>query len=131
MTWYNPPFNAAVKTPIGRKFRNLIQKHFGENSPLKKIFNKNTLKLSYSCMKNMEAIIKGHNNKLMRKAYELENKDGERTCNCRGGTTECPLAGKCLTEAIVYRAEIDGKKYIGSAGGTFKQRWYGQKKDIH
>ena len=128
VTWYNPPFNAAVKTPIGRKFRNLIQKHFGENSPLKKIFNKNTLKLSYSCMKNMEAIIKGHNNKLMRKAYEHENKDGERTCNCRGGTTECPLAGKCLTEAIVYRAEIDGKKYIGSAGGTFKQRWYGHKR---
>ena len=129
VTWYNPPYNAAVKTPIGRKFRNLVQKHFGENSPLKKIFNKNTLKLSYSCMKNMEAIIKGHNNKLMRKAHEGENQGKEKkSCNCRGGTDECPLAGKCLTEAIVYKAEIDGMEYIGSAGGTFKQRWYGHKR---
>ena len=80
-------------------------------------------------MKNMEAIIKGHNNKLMRKAHECENQDREKkSCNCRGGTDECPLAGKCLTEAIVYKAEIDGMEYIGVAGGTFKQRWYGHKR---
>ena len=28
VTWYKPPYNAAVKTPIGRKSKDLIQKHF-------------------------------------------------------------------------------------------------------
>ena len=129
ITWFNPPYNAAVKTPIGRKFRSLVQKHFGKDSPLKKIFNKNTLKLSYSCTKNMESIIKGHNSKLIKQANEKEKSGGKETkqCNCIGGESECPIEGKCMTEGLIYKAEINGKAYYGSCGGTFKQRYYTHK----
>ncbi|XP_070570067.1 bis(5'-adenosyl)-triphosphatase ENPP4-like [Ptychodera flava] len=42
--WYNPPFNKAVKTNIGRTFLNLIKTHFLEGHRLHKLFNKNNVK---------------------------------------------------------------------------------------
>ena len=33
ITWWNPPFCLTVKTPIGRKFRNLIKTHFKKDIP--------------------------------------------------------------------------------------------------
>ncbi len=48
-------------------------------------------------------------------------------CNCHGGKAECPLDGKCLTEGIICKAEIDGTSYYGSAGGTFKKQYYTHK----
>ena len=48
--WFNPPFSKNVSTNIGcKKFLNgLINKHFPPQNKLHKIFNRNTLKLSYS-----------------------------------------------------------------------------------
>ena len=56
------------------KFRNLISKHFDKDNPPKADIYKNTLKLSYSCTRNIDSIIKAHNNKLMRKMGEEEEK---------------------------------------------------------
>ena len=77
----------------------------------------------------MESIIKGHNSKLIKKANEKEKSGGKETkqCNCTGGESECPIEGKCLTEGLIYKAEINGKAYYGSCGGTFKQRYYTHK----
>ena len=97
--WYNPPYSVNVKTNIGRKFLDIINVHF-KNTKLEKIFNRNTVKLSYSCMPNLEQIIKGHNAKLMRQTSARPN----RMCNCRGNT--CPLDGQCLTPNVVYMAEV-------------------------
>ena len=44
--WYNPPWNANVKTNLGRKFINIIDRCFPNEHPLHKIFDKHTLKLS-------------------------------------------------------------------------------------
>ena len=54
IVWYNPPWNANVKTNLGKKFLNIIDRCFPNGHPLHKIFNKHTLKLSYSCMPNMK-----------------------------------------------------------------------------
>jgi len=54
ITWFNPPFNKNVKTKVGESFLKLVDKHFRNNSKLNKIFNRNTLKVSYSCMNNMD-----------------------------------------------------------------------------
>ncbi len=54
ITWYNPPWNSNVKTCIGKKFLAIIDKCFPPNHRLNKIFNRHTLKLSYSCMPNMK-----------------------------------------------------------------------------
>ena len=57
ITWYNPPFNSNVRTNLGRKFLHVVDKVFPKNHPLHKIFNRHTLKLSYSCMPNMKSVI--------------------------------------------------------------------------
>ena len=56
--WFNPPYNKCITSNIGGDFLNLISKHFPNNSPLAKIFNKNNIKVSYSCTSNMSQIIK-------------------------------------------------------------------------
>ena len=132
MVWYNPPYNAAVTTNIGRAFLQLIDKHFPQNKTrkdkLEKVVNRHYLKLSYSCPPNIKAIITGHNNKILNKKTEEDKK-----CNCRK-REDCPMEGKCLQEAVVYKATISTtsatKTYIGSTENSFKQRWYGHKSDM-
>ena len=59
--WFNPPYSKTVKTKIGKFFLQLIKKHFPKEHKFHKIFNKNTLKLSYSCMPNIKTKINAHN----------------------------------------------------------------------
>ena len=49
---FNPPYNKNVKTNIGRAFISLINRSFPADHKLRKIFNRNTLKLSSGCMPN-------------------------------------------------------------------------------
>ena len=56
ITWFNPPYSQNVKTKVGKCFLTLIDKHFPKSNPLHRIFNRNTLKLSYSCMNNVTTI---------------------------------------------------------------------------
>ena len=44
---FNPPFSQAVSTNIAKRFLNLLDKHFPQNNRLHKIFNRNTVKISY------------------------------------------------------------------------------------
>ena len=76
-----------MATNVGRKFRTLIRKHFSRSSKLYKIFNENTLKISYSCMPNMAAVIWQHNSAVRRVARTVqENPPSEKPCNCRDNT---------------------------------------------
>ena len=61
--WFNPPFSSNVETNVARKFLKLVKKHFSKHC-YHKIFNKNNIKVSYSCMDNMEKLVKKHNNNL-------------------------------------------------------------------
>ena len=56
--WFNPPFSETVKTKVAEKFFRLIDKHFGKTE-LRKYFNRSTIKVSYSCMTNIEAVLSG------------------------------------------------------------------------
>ena len=134
--WYNPPFNAAVTTNLGKQFLALIDKHFPRDKPredkLQKIINRHTLKLSYSCTANMKNIIAGHNAKILtqnRSAAENE----ETGCNCQKPDL-CPIPGRCKEKTLVYEATIETpdstKKYIGSTELTFKKRYYGHNTDL-
>ena len=119
--WFNPPFNKNVSTNIGKKFLNLIDKHFPRNNKLYKIFNRNTVKLSYSCTKNIGRIIKSHNKKLTPKI-----ETAQLDCNCRK-KEDCPLNGNCRVTNVIYKctASIPNKPdkvYIGLTEGPFKTR---------
>ena len=122
--WYNPPFNKCRKTNIGNKFLSLVEKHFPKDHRLHKIYNKNTIKVSYSCTQNMANIIKSHNNRTLKP----RNKTTHENCNCNT-KEQCPLQNKCLVTNIVYKAHIttnddpQGRDYIGLTEGTFKKRF--------
>ena len=122
ITYFNPPYNAAVTTNVGREFLNLIDKHFPAHSQYHKIFNRNTIKLSYSCSPNMKNIISNHNKKLLK---NLPNDQTTKACNCRN---DCPLLGNgdCRSAGVVYKATITSenttKVYIGSTEPEIKIR---------
>ena len=108
ITWFNPPYSQNVSTNIGRRFRTLIGKHFPWNSKLSKIFNTNTLKLSYSCMPNMAAVISQHNSSILRVGGLLAKITpwvGGHAGNCRV-KEDCPLNGTCQVRSVVYKATI-------------------------
>ena len=49
--WFNPLFNKNAITNIAKRFLNLVDKHFRKSVKLHQIFNRNTIKVSYSCKK--------------------------------------------------------------------------------
>ena len=55
--WFNPPYSDNVKCNVGKQFLRLVRRHFKKGHKLNKIFNKNTLQVSYSCMRNMSSIL--------------------------------------------------------------------------
>ncbi|KAK3722560.1 hypothetical protein QZH41_007011 [Actinostola sp. cb2023] len=59
--WYNPPYDRNVKTNVGKEFLRIIDKCFPPSNRLHKIFSRNTVKISYSCMPNVARIIDGDN----------------------------------------------------------------------
>ena len=87
--WFDPPFNKNVSTNVAKRFLNLIDQHFPKSNKLHAIFNRNTVKVSYSYIQNMSSMTKSHNKKVINKdVKEL------KSCNCRV-KSECPLNGQC------------------------------------
>ena len=124
--WFNPPFSKNVSTDIGKQFLKLIEKHFPPHHRLHKIFNKNTIKISYSCTKNMNKIITGHNKKVLSKTSTNTNE-----CNCRI-KQDCPLPGKCRQKSVIYKCTVSvpekpDKVYIGLTEAEFKTRYASHK----
>ena len=126
--WFNPPWNDAVKTNVAKKFLSLIDKHFPKGSKFHKHFNRNNVKVSYSCMPNISCIISGMNKKKMN---SRETNTMTKMCNCTGGPKECVLDGKCLSKHVIYKATVTSQKekqdYIGIAANSFKERYTGHK----
>ena len=89
---FNPPFSKNVNTNIGREILSLIDKHFPVQHKLHKIFNRNTLKISYSCMINVKSIITKHNAHIIRNS-QSQNTETDN-CNCDNKNT-CPLPKQC------------------------------------
>ena len=71
--WFNPPYSLNVKTNIGKVFLKLVRKHFPRSHKLSKIFNLNTIKISYSSMPNVKNLIKQHNSKILNKQRSRQN----------------------------------------------------------
>ena len=97
--------------------------HLNNHHKFHKLFNKNTVKISYSCTRNTESIINSHNAKILFPKKSTE----QRTCNCLN-KVNCPLEQKCLTTNIVYKAKITSsnqnyqeKVYFGSCETIFKK----------
>lgn len=128
VTWYNPPFSKSVKTNIGKKFLSLITKCFPTNNKLHPIVNRNNIKLSYSCMRNVGSLIAAHTKKLIKSESTPTTNSTARSCNCRDANN-CPLNGQCLKSSVIYQASVSREdntrveSYIGLTEGAFKSRF--------
>ena len=122
--WYNPPYSANVRTNVGGIFRDLINTHLHHQHKYHKIFNKNTVKLSYSCMRNVAATIRSHNAALLRKDVD---EPPPRMCSCRPGVA-CPLENRCLDDNIIYEGNVTEvvsrieRPYVGLTSTDWKSR---------
>ena len=65
ITWFNPPFSLNVRTNIGKEFLNLLDRAFPPDNPLSKLFNRQTVKISYKRMPNMAQAVAGHNTRVL------------------------------------------------------------------
>ena len=128
ITWFNPPFNAAVQGSITKQFYSIIERAFPRNHDyLNKLFNQRNLKLSYCTTSNLDCIVARHNKKIMAN-FDKMNDPPKRSCNCRV-PANCPLGNRCLTESVVYRVDVtasgpvqESKYYLGLTANSMKQR---------
>ena len=103
--------------------------HFPKSNKLHKIFNRNTVKVSYSCTDNISSIISSHSKKLMK-----NNAPNTKPCNCRT-KSKCPLNGQCKSQDIIYKCTVETsgnryKVYLGTAEGDFKKRYHNHAKSF-
>ena len=130
--WYNPPYDKGVKTHIGIIFLKTLNESFPKSHPLHKVFNWNTVKISYCTMPNIEQQISGLN-KMKLRGGDIPEPD--LTCNSR--ENPCPLQGECNARDIVYNATITHNNstkvstYVGLTSCKFIQRYRLQKRSFN
>ena len=114
-----------VSTNVGRYFLNLVNKHFPPHNKFSKIFNRNNMKVSCSCMLNMKSRINIHNKMVTNPQPSTQ----ARTRNCINKSS-CPLSNKCLSNNILYEANITSttenyrnKIYYAISEIKFKSRY--------
>ena len=118
-TWFNTPFSINVATNVAKMFLALIDKHFPKNKTHSKIFNINTIKVSYSCLPNVKQTISNNNHRLLQLHRNKESTQDSKLFNCRQKNSFCQLDGKCLTKCVVCKATVtettsnNQESYIG------------------
>ena len=132
--WFNPPYDKSVSTNIGKNFLHLIAYHFPTSHKYHTIFNKNTIKVSYSCLPNIKSIITAHNKRILTSSTSHTS---EKTCNCMV-KQNCPVNQNCLASNVIYeatilatKAQLPDKKYIGLCETTFKKRYANHKRSFN
>ena len=119
-----------METNIGKTFLKLVKKQFSRNNSFHKIFNRNTIKVSYSFMRNISSIIASHSIPILRQ------KPKECGCNCRNKES-CPLQNQCVTLKVIYEAtavnnsDDEKRVYFGASYTTFKERYCNHMRDLN
>ena len=126
-TWYGSTSRTATasKPSLAKSFLGFCRNTFFSHHKLRKICNKNSVKLSYSCMPNVATIISSHNKALLRK--EATQPD-PLPCNCRH-KSNCSLDGRCREKSLVYKATVhvsnsNAMTYYGLCETEFKSCYY-------
>ena len=105
--------------------------HFSPTNKLHKLFNRHTVRVSYSCSENMKSFILRHNKTILRRhdqKTETTNTNYARNCNCRR-TERWSTQGNCLQANVIYKADVtttdnnETKTYIGVRANNFKTRY--------
>ena len=120
-----------MQSNLGKSFLKIVKEQFPPEHKLHKIFNTNTIKLSYSCMPSVKNINDGYNKRTLESSINRESNNTRKECNCRI-PGNCPMNGRCLKESIIYQATVTTSEsketYIGLTKNTFKERFNGHTK---
>ena len=115
---------------MGNFFLSLIDKHFSPHHKLHKLFNRNSVKVSYSCLPNIKSIINTHNRKIIFPSPTI----CKRTWNCIN-MPKCPLDKKCPGNNSLYPGNItsldrnsETKVYYGICETKFKLHYANNKR---
>ena len=117
-----------MKIPLAKRRLFIRKLSMTAGTTLHKIFNRNTVKISYSCMPNLKQKIDGYNKSTLRKTNAVPPK----ACNCRQ-PPNCPLDGNCLKSAVIYQATVatednrPAETYVGLTENSFKTRYSNHK----
>ena len=96
-----------------------------KTNKLHKIFNRNNVKVSYSCLPIFANRIKSCNNRILSE----EKTQYQPKCKCQPKDT-CSLEGNCLDKELTYQGKLkenttsDGVNYNGLTEKTFKNRFF-------
>ena len=118
-----------MATNVAKTFLSLIDKHFPKDKRLDKIFNRNTIKVSYSCLFNVKQTISNNNHRLLQ-PHRMKESTQDTVANyvtVGKKNNSCPLDGKCLTKCVVYKATVtettsnNQETYIGLTENEFDE----------
>ena len=132
ITWFTPPpppFSKSVTTNVAHKLLKLLDAHFPKGTKLHNNLNRNSVKVSYSCMPNIDTLVKRHNTHVCaRRKEDRRTSKKKKKCNCRW-PSECPLSG------IVYKTrpsklQDHPLRCTGSTDTTFKARYGNHKASL-
>ena len=103
-----------------------------KSCPTHKIFNRNTAKISYSCLdswRNINSVICSHDRKILWPKQKLFG------CNCRV-KNEWPVNGECQTphqlseQNVINDSNVEETFYFGLADTTFKESYKNHIRDF-
>ena len=125
VVWYNPPFCRSVKTNLGKEFLRIVSESFPPSHKLHKIFNRNSLKLSYSCLPNIGNKILA--NTLQKYRVPIDPNLTTKECVGHRRSKECPIENKkCNLQNNIYNAQIVTEdktyNYIGMSAQPLRLR---------
>ena len=113
--WFNPLFSKNMIKKVDKSCLDLVEKYFPAKRMPNKVFNRNTLEVSHSCMPNLKTVINLHNHKTIDEVAGPNKK----SCNCIN-SLKCSLNQLCLIENTLHKAFISSdlpnyidKVYIG------------------
>ena len=95
--------NEDVKS-FGKAFLNLLHKHFHSTHSIRKMLNKNMVKISYSCMSHVNSIISAHNCSIpspSKANYGCNCRD-KTNCFCKTSAVHPTLFTSVGNEKMVY-----------------------------
>ena len=123
--WFKPSFSKNISTNVVKYFSKLHDKQFPPNHCFH-IFNKSSIKVSYSRRKKTKTIINKHDKNIP----ETKPSITTSPCNYRKKKV-CSWNWQCKIVKVVYKSTLTSnkpnykeKKYFGNAEESFKGRLF-------
>ena len=108
--WFNPPYSANVHTMLQPSSCQSLISIF-KNADLGKYFNRLYVKVSYSCMGNMESLIAGHNRKIIRQERENLLHQKTRKNVIDEWVARCPLKRQMLNSVNYIQSKSTNNRW--------------------